>query len=308
MRVPVDKVIGAVKQGASVKRESDVPVRVAVYVDQNAPRSIIDAVRGAFVPQTTSGLVRVERIADAPLTVKPDTDVALVITGGSERLEGAVHEIVIGGAPVAVLAESSVDAPFIVEDTPMLGLIAAGEGDHLLSELARWILARTEKGTAFAANFPFMRRACATHAVASSALANMATGALVFIPGADFPVMTLTQLGMALQLSTIYGKPLRPERGYEAAGVVASGVAMRALARAVVSRVPGPAGVVVKALVAGAGTVALGAALTEVYERDVDYSGANAVLARVARAGRDLVSSVAGSAGAAGEQTAERVA
>lgn len=33
MRVPVDKVASAVKMGAAAKREQDVPVRVAVFVD-----------------------------------------------------------------------------------------------------------------------------------------------------------------------------------------------------------------------------------------------------------------------------------
>ena len=50
MRVPVDKVASAVKMGAAAKREQDVPVRVAVFVDATATRFLIDTVRHALVP------------------------------------------------------------------------------------------------------------------------------------------------------------------------------------------------------------------------------------------------------------------
>ena len=49
MRVPVDKVASAVKMGAAAKREQDVPVRVAVFVDATATRFLIDTVRHALV-------------------------------------------------------------------------------------------------------------------------------------------------------------------------------------------------------------------------------------------------------------------
>ena len=80
---------------------------------------------------------------------------------GSDRLESAVQELVIAGAPVCVLAESAVEVPFIEESTPMLGVVAATDKTYLLETLARWILDRTDKETAFAANFAFMRIAAA---------------------------------------------------------------------------------------------------------------------------------------------------
>ena len=113
---------------------------------------------------------------------------------------------------------------------------------------------RTDKDTAFAANFAFMRIAAAMRVVRSATMANLATGALFFVPGADFPVMTMTQLGMMLKLAGVFGKPMRAERAYEAAMVLAGALALRAGARAVARRIGRP-GVVFKALVAGAGTV-----------------------------------------------------
>ena len=153
MKIPVDKLTRAFKMGASVKKDSDTPVRVSVYLDSSASRFLAETVRDAFVPQTTSGIVRVERLGEERIAPKTDTDVVLVLSCGSDRLESAVQELVIAGAPVCVLAESAVEVPFIEESTPMLGVVAATDKTYLLETLARWILDRTEKETAFAAKF-----------------------------------------------------------------------------------------------------------------------------------------------------------
>ena len=110
--------------------------------------------------------------------------------------------------------------------------------------------------------------------------------------------MAVAQLGMMAQLALVFGKPVRPERGYEVAGVLVAGLLMRALARAVVPAA-GHLGFVVKALVAGFGTYAMGRALTALYEADVDYTRANQAVASAARHGRDFISLVSGRARAA---------
>ena len=169
MKIPVDKLTRAFKMGASVKKDSDTPVRVSVYLDSSASRFLAETVRDAFVPQTTSGIVRVERLGEERIAPKTDTDVVLVLSCGSDRLESAVQELVIAGAPVCVLAESAVEVPFIEESTPMLGVVAATDKTYLLETLARWILDRTDKETAFAANFTFMRIAAANRIITSCA-------------------------------------------------------------------------------------------------------------------------------------------
>ena len=293
MKIPVDKLSRALKMGASTKKDSDTPVRVSVYLDESASRFLVETVRDAFVPQTTSGIVRVERLGEERVAPKTDTDVALVISCGSDRLESAVQEIVIAGAPVCVIAESAVEVPFIAEATPMLGVVAATDKTYLLETLARWILDRTEKQTAFAANFPFMRIAAANRIITSCALTNMATGALVFLPGADFPVMALSQAGMLFELAAIFGKGIKPERAYEVVGILGGGLLLRAVTRALVKQTP-HIGFLVKALVAGAGTYGMGRALVSIYEHDVDYTRANEVLSATFSRVRDVVTTVAG--------------
>lgn len=274
MRIPLDMFAQALKVGVSTKRDSDTPVRVAVYLDRSVTPFLVETVRDAFVPETTSALVRVERLAAEPVPPKADTDVVLVLTSGSPVLEDAVQRLVISGAPVCVIAESSVEVPFIEADTPLLGLVAASDDDHLKDALARWILERTEKDAAFAANFPFMREAAANRIVTTTALANLATGVLVFMPGSNFPVMTFAEVGMALKLASTYGYRLRPERGYEIAAVVASGLMLRSLSRAVCGQVPRLA-FVVKGLIGGFGTYGMGMALAAWYAHDVDYGALN---------------------------------
>lgn len=293
MNIPVDKLGKAFKAGASAKKDAVTPVRVSVYLDHTASPFLIETVRDAFVPQTTAGIVRVERLSGERVVPKPDSDIALVLSCGSDRLEGAVREIVIGGAPVCVLAESGLEVPFAAEDTPMLGVVAATDKVHLLETLARWILDRTEKGTAFAANFPFMRIAAANRVITSCALTNMATGALVFIPGADYPVMAMAQVGMAMQLAGIFGKPIGTDRAYEVAGVLASGLVVRTITRLLLKQTP-HIGFLVKACAAAAGTYAMGRGLIAVYERDIDYSRANEAVVSAFGRVKDIVTAVNG--------------
>lgn len=277
MRVPLNKIADMAKLGATTVKQSDDPVRVAVIVDDTATPFLIQTVRDAFVPQTTSAIVRVSRIADFDAALKRDTDIVLVLTCGSDALQDAVQRIVIAGAPVAVLCESSVEVPFIEQDTKMLGLVSATDETTLLETLARWILDHTEKQTAFAANFPFMRIAAANRVVTSSMLTNMATGALFFVPGADYPVMVAAQIGMMIQLASIFGKPLSFDRVYDAAGILASGLGMRAITRQL-CRSAGHYAFAVKAVMAAGGTYAMGRALCSLYESDTDYSRANDVV------------------------------
>lgn len=288
MKLPIDALTQALKLGVSAKKDSDTPVRVAVYVDRSASSFLVETVRDAFVPQTTAALVRVERLDAVPVAPRADTDVVLVLTSGSDYLQQAVQELVVAGAPVAVIAESSVEVPFIANDTPMLGLIAATDASYLLESLARWILDRTEKDVAFAANFPFMRVAAANRIITSCALTNMVTGALVFFPGADFPVMTVAEVGMMLQLSAIFGYKLEPERGYEVAAVVGAGLVLRLAARGVCRLTPRLA-FIVKALVAAAGTYGMGRALASAYERGIDYGPMNERVAGLTHRVRTLV-------------------
>lgn len=267
-----DQLIDVAKMFNSCAVSSKEPVRLSVFLDDTATDFLITTIRDAFVPQQTNALLRVELLGDELPSVKSGTDVAIVLTGGSDGLAEKVNALAISGVPTVCVAESSLDLPFIESDTPILGSVVASEKTLLLSKLAHWILSRTSKQMAFAASFPFMRIAAAHEIVANATVANMVTGAVFFIPGADFPLMTIKQLGMTFQLSQIFGRDIGFERLYEMSAVVASALALRGCARLITPHTPHVKWLV-RPLIAGVGTYIMGRAALAFYQSDFDWSG-----------------------------------
>ena len=96
---------------------------------------------------------------------------------------------------------------------------------------------------------------------------NGTVGALVFVPGADMPVITLNQIRLVLRIAHAHGVGVGQERAPEVLAVLGSGFALRTLARQAVELVPF-AGWAVKAGVAYGGTRAIGEAAKRYYEAE----------------------------------------
>ena len=143
--------------------------------------------------------------------------------------------------------------------------VGAGEG-FPLDELGRILGGKLdEKAPALAARVPALRRGVADALIASAARRNGVLGAAVFVPGADFGVLTLNQIRLVLGLARAYGQELDRERLPAIAAVIGSGLGLRAAARQLLGLVP-LAGWAVKGAVAYAGTRALGEAAREYLE------------------------------------------
>jgi uncharacterized protein (DUF697 family) len=141
--------------------------------------------------------------------------------------------------------------------------VGPGEG-FPLETIVGVIAARLgEEGAPLAAGVPVLRGAVAKALVATFARKNAVTGAAVFIGGADLPVLAMNQIRLLLRLEQAHGREIDlQERLPELAATVGAAFGWRALARQILSFLPGP-GWAVKAGVAYAGTRALGeAALT----------------------------------------------
>lgn len=168
----------------------------------------------------------------------------------------------------------------------------AASAASLDRRMGEWVVtACAAKKLAFAMAFPFARRPLALDAVRSTSLQNAGIGAVMFIPGADMPVMTLNQMKMLLQIAAAYGCPMTIQRAKELAAVVGGAFACRTVAREVAGLVPG-LGWAVKAAVGYAGTEAMGRAAIEYFEGGGDVAG----LARVAQKARDGVVDAASAA------------
>lgn len=166
---------------------------------------------------------------------------------------------------VAVLAGPDLDprVPYVLATDVVR--VEAGEG-FPVDRIARAVAARLgERGTSLAARIPVLRPAVCEELVERFSRRNGILGAATFIPGADFPVITLGQLRMVLRIGAAHGVEVGQERLPEVLGVIGSGLAMRSLARRLLGLVPAfeP---VVRASVAYAGTRALGEAAIRYFE------------------------------------------
>jgi uncharacterized protein (DUF697 family) len=110
-----------------------------------------------------------------------------------------------------------------------------------------------------AARIPALRPPVVDAIVKHFSLQNGVLGVAIFIPGADFPVLTLNQIRMVLRIATAHGEELDRDRAFEVLSVVAAGLGFRTIARHVVGLVPG-LGWAVKGGVAYGATLAVGEA------------------------------------------------
>lgn len=143
------------------------------------------------------------------------------------------------------IPERIVGRPLVREDlstaTLLRGKKAEGEEVYkrLFDQLADWVMANCEEfRSAFANAFAFAKPAEVDQITRRTAFQNSVTGAVFFIPGADFPVMTLNQLKMLVLIERSYGYGFDKQMLVEAGGVLAVALIARTVARALCKRFP----------------------------------------------------------------------
>ena len=122
-----------------------------------------------------------------------------------------------------------------------------------------------DTGMALASRLPALRGSVIDAVIDHTARQNAIVGVVVFIPGADMPVMTVNQLKMMLRIGAAYGYKSDLQRAVEMIGVIATGFGFRALARRAVTEVPG-LGWAMKGTIGYAGTQAIGRAAVAYFE------------------------------------------
>jgi uncharacterized protein (DUF697 family) len=158
---------------------------------------------------------------------------------------------------VGVPSGETPSVPYVLDTN----IVAVAPGEPLpIEEIAEHIAARAEEANyQLAAKLPALRPAVVEEIVKKFALQNGVLGVAIFIPGADFPVLTLNQIRMVLRIAAAHGEELDRERAVEILTVVAAGLGFRTIARQFAGLVPG-LGWAVKGGVAYAATRALGEA------------------------------------------------
>jgi uncharacterized protein (DUF697 family) len=242
--------------------------------------------------------IRAQAKEDRPLVVAGARELAEALR--RELTKGGVESAVRGEASlpdaaafVYVLAGAPVQADLDVlkraarAHTPIVAVIAAPRGEHALDPpyvLAEHVvtvqpgsgfpmdaIARAlahvlnEHATPLAARLPVLRDAVVDRIITRFSRQNGVIGVSVFIPGADFPVLTVNQIRMLMRIADAYGFEFDKERVPEVVGVVGSGYGFRTVARSLLGVVP-VAGWAVKGGIAYGGTRALGEAARRYFE------------------------------------------
>ncbi|WP_302964651.1 YcjF family protein [uncultured Adlercreutzia sp.] len=253
-------------EAAAHVRGAGIPVMVAT----TSPHAVTAAAEAAGFPIPEGDVVAPDMTRPTPWGDAAAT-LARRVTAG--RVEGEASE-----APEALEAlERAVPAPEEPAACEPIELTdeAAADLDRRMGE---WIIAACrEKKLAFALAFPFVRRPLSLDAVRATAIQNAGVGVVVFIPGADMPIMTLNQAKMLLQIAAAYGQPLSAERIKELAAVVGGAFLFRNIARSAAGVVP-VLGWAVKGVVGFAGTEAMGRAAIEYFEAGGDIVGVASVV------------------------------
>ncbi|PKQ15953.1 MAG: hypothetical protein CVT67_07195 [Actinobacteria bacterium HGW-Actinobacteria-7] len=274
MALPLD-IRDLVSSGAKLRKEREKLVRLAVYIDAEAPESAVEALRQALRPQMSTARLHVEPIVVGDVLVVDDSaDAVIALTGPGAAIAPSLARARDRLIPTLALAlgETRDD----VSDRlghPLLDTAVADEPDELVAHLGTWLADRVSgKRLALAANFAFVRRAVSVEAVKNTALQNGLIGGVMIIPGADMPLMTANQAKMLMQIAAAYGEPLGVERIKELVAVVGSGFALRTVARQALTLIPG-FGWAIKAGVGYSGTLAMGYAALEYFESGGDVRG-----------------------------------
>ncbi|MDO8915687.1 MAG: DUF697 domain-containing protein [Coriobacteriia bacterium] len=271
--LPID-VRALINTGSKLLEQRDLPVRIAVLVEIDAPDALLEAVRESFRPRTSKALVDVEVIEPGTvMRVDSSADAVIVLVGsGGADVGPTLADLRRHSIPTAAVAvrDEMGALPRLIEhpvDDVIIGLDAS---EILYGPLAEWVMRRLpSKHTAIAHNFEFVRRTVAREAVKATAWQNAAIGGLSIIPGTDMPIMTLNQGKMLLQIAAAYGQQLGAERVKELAAVVGGSFLFRAFARQALTLVPG-FGWAIKAGVAYTGTLAMGNAAIAYFEQGAD--------------------------------------
>ncbi len=129
-----------------------------------------------------------------------------------------------------------------------------------VEEIARAIAARiADSGTGLAARLPVIREPVSEALIEKFSRQNTIAAVAIFIPGADFPVLTLNQIRLVLRLASAHGVEVDQDRWPEVLATIGAGLGFRTVARQLLGVVP-VAGWLVKGTVAYAGTRAVGEA------------------------------------------------
>ena len=226
-------------------------------------------------------------LVSGPLAAQLEKELARGAAPGAVRSGGRVEDAgvlvrILAGAPTAEDEEElkrakrakvpvvvvqtgteAFDVPYVLATDIVVCRPGAG---FPVEEIAAAVAARLgEAGTGLSARVPVLREPLCRELIESFSRKNGILAVAIFVPGADFPVLTLNQIRLVLRLGAAHGVEIDQQRLPEVLATVAAGFGFRALARQALGAVPF-AGWAVKGGIAYGGTRALGEAAMRYFE------------------------------------------
>ena len=318
MKLPID-LKAVIEAATDIESARNTPVSVSVLIDDSAPGDVAAHVRSAFVGAGAHARVTVGYFVGPAFSPYEGDDMAVIVAGFSEEVGRRAAEIRAAGVPVMVVTSM----PRLVADMAVAYGNPIPEGDLVAPEGVEGCEAESdaacESGDVAGVNaqspeildspIPIDAAAAAALdrrmgewvvaacrekrlALALSSLQNAGIGLVLFIPGADMPLMTLNQAKMLLQIAAAYGEPMSVARVKELAAIVGGAFACRSVARQVAGAVPA-IGWAVKAGVGYAGTKAMGLAAVEYFERGGNIAGLAGVVSTATAKATQIAGDVA---------------
>lgn len=231
-------------------------------------------VGGVLTEQLQRELTRDGGAAAVRVGGRPDQAAALVrVLAGAPTPEDEAELKAARRAKVPVVAVQTGTEDFDVPYVLATDIVKCRPGEGFpVDEIAEAIAARLgEEGTGLSARLPVLREPLCRELIESFSRKNGIVAVAIFVPGADFPVLTLNQIRLVLRLGAAHGVEIDQQRLPEVLATVAAGFGLRAVARQVLGAIP-VAGWLVKGGVAYAGTRALGEAAHRYFAATPDES------------------------------------
>jgi uncharacterized protein (DUF697 family) len=186
------------------------------------------------------------------------------LTGDDETL---LRDATRARLPAIAVVPGTRDAPTHVPYVLDENLVPVESGTSFPVEAIARRVARVlgEAATPLAARLPVLRDEVCEELIRRSSRRNAVVGVVVFVPGADLPIMTVNQIRLVLRIADAYGFEIDRERLPEVLAVIGSAFGFRALARKTIGLVP-LVGWAVKGAIGYTGTRAIGEAAVRYFE------------------------------------------
>ena len=202
-----------ITEALDIERARKTVVSVQVLLDETASPEFQVFVRSGFSSSSVNSRLTVGYYPSQDISVMEGTDLVVMAAGQTSETGAIAATIRQADIPVLVIAEhgnqviqSAKDAGHPLPSDALISLPAGQPLDeeikgNLADKIGSWIIDHDrEKRLSFSLAYPFVRRPLAQDAIQLTAAQNAGIGVLVFVPGADLPVMTLNQIKMVLQM------------------------------------------------------------------------------------------------------------